>query len=104
MKKLLLLGACLLALGSSPVAAQAGGPGVAVVSIVNLGPSYKAVITREDSKSEALEIPNGGSDKRLMATSQGFQKLISKLYQEGYTLKSTFGGDRVTNLVFVKGQ
>ena len=104
MKKILLLCACLLALGFSPVAAQTGGPGVAVVSIVNINFSLKAVITREDGKSEVLEIPAGTSDKSLIATSQGYQKLISKLYQEGYALKSTFGGERETNLVFVKGQ
>jgi len=65
---------------------------------------YKAVITREDGKSEILEIPAGTSDKTLTITSQTYQKLIAKLYQEGYTFKSTFGVDIETTLIFVKGQ
>lgn len=35
-----------------------------------------------------------------------YQKLIAKLYQEGYALKSTFssGTSEFTTLVFVKGE
>ena len=104
MKKILILIACLLALGASPVTAQTGGPGVVFVSITEMNNSYKAAITREDSKSEVLTFPGGSSDKNLTGNSQWYQKLISKFYQEGYALKSTFGGDRTMYLVFVKGQ
>ena len=104
MKKILILIACLLALGASPVNAQTSGPGVVFVSIVESSYSVKAAITREDGKSEVLTFPGGFSDKNLTGNSQWDQKLISKLYQEGYALKSTFGGDRRTYLVFVKGQ
>ena len=104
MKKILILIACLLALGASPVNAQTSGPSVVFVSIVEISYSYKAVITREDGKSEVLTFPGGFSDKKLTGNSQWYQKLISKFYQEGYALKSTFGGDRRTYLVFVKGQ
>ena len=106
MKKILILIACLLALGASPVNAQTSGPGVVFVSIVELNNSYKAAITREDGKSEVLTFPGGigVSDKNLTVNSQWYQKLISKFYQEGYALKSTFRGDRRTYLVFVKGQ
>jgi len=102
MKKILILIACLLALGASPVSAQTGGPGVIVVSTA----FNKAVITREDGKSEVLTFQSGGSlEKALTASSQWYQKMISKLYQEGYAIKSSFseGGGRAT-LVFVKGQ
>ena len=104
MKKILILIACLLALGASPVTAQTGGPGVIFVSIYWMNSCFKAAITREDGKSEVLTIPSGTSDKNLVDYSQWYQKLISKFYQEGYALKSTFGGDRQTYLVFVKGQ
>ena len=104
MKKILILCACLLVFSSSPVTAQTGGPSVAVVFITSTPISHKAVITREDGKSEVLEIPSGKSEKNLTITSQTYQKLIAKLYQEGYTIKSTFGGELGTTLIFVKGQ
>ena len=104
MKKILILIACLLALGAAPVNAQTSGPGVVFVSITELNSSFKAAITREDGKSEVLTFPGVSSDKTLTGNSQWYQKLISKFYQEGYALKSTFGGDRRTYLVFVKGQ
>ena len=101
MKKILLFGFCLLALSSSPVIAQTGGPGVIVVIVA----PNKAVITREDGKSELMSLPNGTSDKNLTAHSEWCQKLISKLYQEGYVIKSTFSEtDYRTTLIFVKGQ
>jgi Skp family chaperone for outer membrane proteins len=104
MKKRLFLCASLLVLGFSPVAAQTAGPGVAVVSLVQMTRTYKAVVTREDGKTEVLEIPMGASDKNLTATSQAYQKLIAQLYREGYALQNTFGGEGRLNLVFVKGQ
>ena len=103
MKKILILIACLLALGASPVNAQTSGPGVVFVSITHLN-SYKAVITREDGKSEVLTFPGGFSDKNLTGNSQWYQKLISKFYQDGYALKSTFVENGRTCLVFMKGQ
>ena len=100
MKKLLLLGFCLLALGSSPAIAQTGGPGVVVVMVA----PAKAVITREDGKSEVTSIPYGTSDANLTARAQWYQKLLAKLYQEGYVLKSTFAEtDYRTALIFAKG-
>lgn len=104
MKKMLLLGACLLALGFAPAKAQTGGPGVVVVSMLQLNTTFKAAITREDGKSELLTFPSGVSDKNLVAGAQAYQKLIAQFYREGYLLKSTFGGDGRTVLIFVKGQ
>ena len=86
------------------VVAQTAGPGVIVVTVVIMNRNFKAAITREDGKSEVLAFPNGTSDSNLAAGSQWYQKTISKLYQEGYAIKSTFGGDGRTTLVFVKGQ
>ena len=100
MKKLLLLGFWLLALRSSPVMAQTGGPGVVVVLVA----PAKAVITREDGKSDVTSIPYGTSDTNLAARAHWYQTLLAKLYQEGYVLKSTFSEtDYRTALIFVKG-
>ena len=104
MKKILILIACLLALGASPVNAQTSGPGVIFVSITPVRFSYKVAITREDGKSEMLTVPVGTSDKNLTGNSQWYQKLISKFYQDGYALKSTFVENGRTCLVFMKGQ
>lgn len=108
MKKRCFLCVCLLAMASFPVLAQTGGPDVVVVSL-SYGRTVftiKAVITREAGKSEVVEIPAGGSEEKKIATSQGYQSLISKLYQQGYSIKSTFTleGNGATTLVFVKGQ
>ena len=98
MRKILLLGFSLLALSSSLVIAQTGGPGVIVV-VPN-----KAVITRKDGKSELMSLPNGTSDKNPTAHSEWYQKLIPKLYRKGYVIKSTFSEtDYRTTLIFVKG-
>jgi hypothetical protein len=100
MKKLLLLGFWLLALRAAPVIAQTGGPGVIVVIVA----PAKAVITREDGKSEVTSIPYGTSDANLTARAQWYQKLLAQLYQAGYVLKSTFSEtDYRTALIFVKG-
>ena len=100
MKKLLLLGYCLLALSSCPAIAQTAGPGIVVVMVA----PAKAVITREDGKSEVTGIPYGTSDANLTARAQWYHKLLAQLYQEGYALKSTFAEtDYRTALIFVKG-
>lgn len=124
MKKILFLGTCLVALAAQPVMAQTvarkadaiasgvaqnSGPEVVVVRVYdNVGAGQlRLAITHADGKSESVDMPGGGaSDKKLMESSQSFQHLFAKLYQEGYTLKSTFSGTEGTTatLVFVKGQ
>ena len=100
MKKLLLLGFWLLVLRAAPVIAQTGGPGVIVVIVA----PAKAVITREDGKSEVVSVPNGRSAANLTAHAQWYQKLLAKLYLEGYVLKSTFSETSYrTALIFAKG-
>jgi hypothetical protein len=105
MKKLVFLGACLLALGSSPVMAQTGGPEVVVVRLFDNGTSVNLVISRGPSKSEKVAFGSGGRDERLTETAEAYQQLVAKLYQEGYSLKSTFTAvNGLATLVFVKGQ
>jgi len=47
-------------------------------------------ITRGPGKSEYLEFINGTTEKRLSASGEGYYKALFKLYQEGYSLQSTF--------------
>ena len=105
MKKLLLLCACLLAL-ASPLRALAGPPAIVLVRILDNGPSIKVIITRGEGKSEQVEFDGGPSDKKLPLASEGYYKVIHKLYQEGYTLQSTFNSTQgaYTTLLFVKAQ
>ncbi|GAB3637289.1 hypothetical protein GCM10027422_28790 [Hymenobacter arcticus] len=103
MKKLIFLGACLWALGSTPVMAQTGGPQVIVVRINTL---HLAIIY-PDGKSEVIPVEGPGlTEKKLVESGVTYQRVITKLVQDGYALKSTFSGvsGTVSTLVFVKGQ
>ena len=107
MKKLLLLCACLLAL-ASPLRVQADPPEIIVVRIYE-GGKTTIIITRGEGKSEKVEIENGQSDKKLVQASEGYYKIFERLYQEGYTLQSTFSSVYspsigFTTLLFVKAR
>jgi hypothetical protein len=103
MKKLLFLGACLVALASQPVMAQTGGVDVVVVRVFDNGSSVNLVINRGPGKSEKVFFGSGGNDKHLADTAEAYQQLIAKLHQEGYGLKSTFPAvNGLATLVFVK--
>ena len=108
MRKLLFLGACLVALASQPVVAQAGGPEVVVVKVrESIGGEMHLTVCRGVGKSEttilkAREAASAGNG------AEAVQQLILKLSQEGYVLKTTYGGgwnyEILNTLVFVKGQ
>ncbi len=105
MKKVLFLGACLVALASSPVIAQTAGPQVVVVRVNDGGGlGSHLVIVRGEGKSEVVDFPLGLSVKSLTTSGEAMQQVFAKLYQEGYALKSTFGGGQgyTSTLVFVK--
>jgi hypothetical protein len=108
MKKLLFLGACLVALASSPVMAQTGGTDVVVVRITEEAVTVYVSVTQADGRSEQWKFVNGSTGKRLDESGQGYHKLLAGLYQQGYHLQSTFSGNvgpadvsRVT-MIFVK--
>jgi hypothetical protein len=103
MKKLLLLGACLVALASSPVMAQTG-PNVVVVRVTDGLVASQMVIVRGPGKNKQIDLPLGTNTKGLVSFGEAIQQAIAKLYQEGYSLKSTFGGHQgsASTLVFVK--
>jgi hypothetical protein len=117
MKKLLFLGACLVALASSPVMAQThkaevvmshtelaqtGGAEVVVVRVYD--GTGKFVIGRPGGKVEELSFNPNYTSKGLAESTGQLQKAVASLYQQGYTLKSTFGGAQgsIATLIFVK--
>jgi hypothetical protein len=105
MKKLIFLGACLVALASQPVMAQTGEPQVIIVRVYDAGGNVELAVSRGNGKPELLKFDAGIRDKDLLAAAEGYQQALAKLYQEGYTLKSTFTtSERLSTLVFVKGQ
>jgi hypothetical protein len=108
MKKLLLLAACLWLL-ATPLRAAAGPPAIIVVRIYESLVKVTAIVTRAEGKSEQIEFAKGPFDKRLIQSSEGYYKLFQSLYQEGYSLQSTFTAPRgedtsYTTLLFVKAQ
>ncbi len=58
-----------------------------------------AAIARGEAKPEVQDVKGDGAEE-----AQFCQRIIAKLYQEGYTLKSTFGAGTTTTgtLVFTK--
>ena len=83
--------------------AQTGAPDVVVVRFYHLGtPKLHVTIVRGTAKPEEQEMKGSDTEE-----AQFCQQVIAKLYQEGYTLKSTFstgGGGGPNNLIFMKGQ
>ena len=66
----------------------------------------RLAISHGQSKTEVLEVAGGGDKKKIIESAEALQKLIADFIQQGYSLKSTFGGDagNMSTLVFVKGQ
>ena len=99
MKKLLFLGACLVALASSPVQAQTGETQVAVNFKRVTSTHVQAVITRKGEKPLVQDRKGNGKER-----AQFRQQVVAKLTQEGYALKTPFdpGTEASSALVFTK--
>jgi basic membrane lipoprotein Med (substrate-binding protein (PBP1-ABC) superfamily) len=108
MKKLIFLAACLVALTSQPVLAQTGGADVVVVKVFENSStaSLRIAISHGEGKTEVTELKGGGYGKYIGSSAEVCQRIVRQLYQEGYTLKTTFGGDQgsMSTLIFIKGQ
>lgn len=104
MKKLLFLGACLVALASQPVMAQTGGADVVVVRVYDGSVSGRLVIAHAGGKTEELPFNGSYNSKGLAESGNQLQQVVTTLYQQGYALKSTFSssGGVVATLIFVK--
>jgi hypothetical protein len=108
MKKLIFLCACLLALLATPMVSYAADPVVLVVRVYDSGSRVHLVISGVNEKSETHEFDSGTNNKSLAAAGREYQKLLTRIYQDGYSLKSTFSttvdAGNVTTLIFVKGE
>jgi hypothetical protein len=106
MKKLFFLGACLVALSSSPVMAQTSGPDVVVMKVYERAGTLRIAVSHGEGKTEVIEGTGGAGKKDIITSSETLHKVITGLYQQGYSLKSTFETNQgvLSTLVFVKGQ
>jgi hypothetical protein len=104
MKKLFFLGACLMALASQPAMAQTGGADVVVVRLADGTSASQLIIVRGPGKNEQIDLLTSTNTKGLISSGEAIQQAIAKLYQEGYSLKSSISGYQgsVSTLVFVK--
>jgi hypothetical protein len=103
MEKLMFLAACLVALASTPVIAQLGGPNVVIVQVYTTGlGSGHIAITQGEGRTEDVEFKVTNIKQHTAA--EPYQRVFAQLVQERYSLKSTFfpkDGSTVT-LVFEK--
>jgi hypothetical protein len=106
MKKLLFLGSCLVALASQPAMAQTGRPEVVVVKVMESMYTMRIVVVQGSGTPQVQELNIGEGTKAMVSSSQEIQKVVAGLYAQGYSLKSTFDGNKgvVSTLIFVKGQ
>ena len=82
------------------MAQTAGGAEVVIVQFYHQGtPRLYAAIARGGVKPEVVDMKGDGAEE-----AQFCQQVIAKLYKEGYTIKSTFGGSSINTgtLVFIK--
>jgi hypothetical protein len=107
MKKLLFLGACLVALASQPVMAQTSGPDVVIVRVEeSYSGKLKLFVERAGQETEAIVFEE--TKKENMG--KGYYPFLNKLYQQGYQMQGIIPGAMITSgfavttstLVFVK--
>ncbi|MBD2769828.1 hypothetical protein IC235_18215 [Hymenobacter sp. BT664] len=110
MKKLFAMGACLLALMGNPIGVYAGDTEVVVVRVYEAGQKGEIVLTGPNGRKETVLFESGAGTKKLAAAGKAYHAVVTKLYQEGYGLTSTFttsgnGTTRynITTLIFTKG-
>jgi hypothetical protein len=117
MKKLLFLGACLVALASQPVmaqtglpkalasslVAQTGGANVVIVRVYEYGGKCVIATSQGTDKTELTTVDtpiNGYKSQKL--TAEAYHQVVAGLIQQGYSLKGISGGDIQTTLIFSK--
>jgi hypothetical protein len=108
MKKMLLLGACLWVFAAPPAQAQTGNSDIVVIKVLESRLATRIIIARSWGFPDELEVKAGlaGNEATLVRESaQKMQEVLMKLYAQGYTIKSSFGGSDggPSTLVLVKG-
>ena len=109
MKKLILLGGCLWTFAAQPAKAQSGQADIVVMKVLESRLGTRIVVARSWGIPDEIEVkPNLASNEaRLMRDSaEKIQEVLTKLYQEGYAIKSSFSGSEggQSTLVLIKGQ
>ena len=96
MKKLLFLGACLVALASQPVMAQVGKQDVVMVRVrEQLGETH-LIIERMGQGPEEINIEWNDKAGKNMSAAKGYLGALDKLFQQGYQLQAVIPGVAVT--------
>ncbi|RZJ95099.1 MAG: hypothetical protein EOO60_01405 [Hymenobacter sp.] len=108
MKKLIFLGACLVALVSQPVMAQTGGEDIVVVRVLEYSEHTHLTIERAKQESEEVEFKWETKPGKGERASKDYLDALSKLYQQGYLVQasipgaSSTGSAVLTTLIFFK--
>lgn len=105
MKKLVFLLICLLLLGSALAWAQVESP-VIVVRVIETPYKVHIAIARGEAKPELIEFDGGYLLKDTGRVADLYQRVVGKLYAEGYVLQGTIAasgeGSLNRSLLFVK--
>ena len=115
MKKLLFLGACLVALTSQPVMAQTGGLDIVVVKVRENASYMEMNIARPGSKPEkrvfkGKDLKELGDGNEPSGIAEATRRLLAELAQQGYSLTNTYGSNSSSTefspvtLIFTKRQ
>jgi hypothetical protein len=87
MKKLLFLGACLVALASHPVMAQTGGADVVAVKMLEYAGEQRITATHSNKKTDEVSSKTGRTN--LPEAGVTLQKVFTTLHQQGYMIKGS---------------
>jgi hypothetical protein len=88
MKKLVFLGACLVALASQPVKAQIGTTDLVVIKVSETRNFLRFSIARGQQAPEEVQIDLGKEEK----ASAAYYTILSKYYVQGYVLQAVIPG------------
>jgi hypothetical protein len=89
------------------LAASAGAnrrAGIVVIRVSETQRSTLLVVARSEGKSELIELEGGAGPNAMTQSAKRVHQVLTKLYAQGYALKSTFTGDHgsMSTLVLVK--
>ena len=96
----------MVALASQPLMAQTGGTPVIIVQTYFSGANTMHItVTRAEGQTEETEVKDAMNVKAHVVAI-AMQRVLAKLVQEGYTLRSTpnLGANQVPTLIFEKRQ
>lgn len=92
MNKLLFLGACLVALASQPVMAQATGPDIVVVRVEETPTHVSLTVERIGQDPEGIGFDYDRRVSKAGRASKGYLDALSKFYQQGYVVQAVIPG------------